>query len=408
MRQGFLKSAKSFWLVLAVMAMQTAQEVSANVYQGSTAFWVYVGTASYSGGPSKTLYLCSFDVETGKLELVGLAAETDNPGFLAVHPTKPYLYAVNEIGHFRGRETGAVSSFRIERESGRLTFLNQVPSLGANPSYVTVNRAGTFVVVASYYGGTITLAIRDDGSLGEAAARVQESGVGVNPVRQESSHPHSVVLSPDNRFAIAVDLGLDRLFVYKLDARKGSLTANRPAFGQAGAGSGPRHLAFAPNGRFAYVINELQSSLSTYAYKAQAGTFHLLQTISTLPAGFKEANSGAEVQVAPSGRFVYASNRGEDSIAVFAVDPSTGRLTTVQDVPTQGKTPRNFVLDPSGKFLLVGNQDSGQIVVFRVDQLTGHLTPTGEKLDVSSPVCMTFVASLNQRKKKVLTTVIGP
>lgn len=353
--------------------------------------WVYVGTASYGSEPSRKLYLCRFNSRTGQLQLSGVAAATVNPGFLAIDPYGPYLYAVNEIGNYNGEKSGAVSSFRVDATTGRLSLLNQVSSHGANPSYVTVSANGKFAVVASYYRGVVSFPINADGSLGAPVASVHENGVGVNRERQESSHPHSVILSPDNRFAIAVDLGLDKLFVYRFDSATGSLVPNQPSFAVAPAGAGPRHLAFAPNGRFAYVVNELQSSLTTYSFDPEAGTFHALETLSTLKAGYHGANTAAEVQVAPSGRFVYASNRGRDSIAVFAVNPQNGTLAWTDETSTEGKTPRNFVFDPSGQFILVGDQDSNRIVVFRVDSQTGRLHAGGDKLDVPSPVCITFL-----------------
>jgi 6-phosphogluconolactonase len=353
-------------------------------------YWVYVGTAHYTGDPAENLYVYRFDSETGRLSLHGIAAKTVNPGFLTVHPGGSYLYAVNEIGDFQGQKNGAVSSFRIDGRTGELRFLNQRPAFGANPSYVTVSRKGRFAIVASYYGGIVSFPILDNGSLGKPASAVQETGVGVKAARPDGSHPHSVVFSPDGRFVIAPDLGLDRLLVYRFDEATGSLTRNDPAFSEALSGSGPRHIVFASSGRFAYVVQELQSSVSTYSYDAKLGVLHHLQTISTLPENFHGSNTGAEIQVAASGRFVYASNRGHDSIVVFAVDPQAGTLTALQHIPTQGKTPRNFVLDPSGNFLLVGNQDSNQIAVFRVDQQSGQLSPLNEKLEVFSPTCIAF------------------
>ena len=355
-------------------------------------YWVYIGTAQYTAGPSENLYVGRFDPNTGRLTLRGIAARTVNPGFVAVHPSKPYLYSVNEIGNFEGRANGAVSSFKINEKTGDLTFLNQQPAFGANPSYTTISRNGRFVIVASYYGGVASFPIEADGSLGKPVSSVRQTGVGVKAPRPDGSHPHSVVLSPDNRFAIVADLGLDKLFVYKFNQNKGFLTSNSPAFSTAEAGSGPRHLVFAPNGKFIYVVHELQSSVSTYAYEPRSGVLHFLQTISTLPKGFHGNNTGAEIQIASSGRFVYTSNRGHDSIAVFLVNGKTGTLEPIQDISTEGRTPRNFVLDPSGNFLLVANQDSDQIVVFRVNRKTGRLTPANEKVAVPSPTCIAFEA----------------
>ncbi len=354
-------------------------------------YWVYVGTARYNDDrPTRTLYLCRFSSKTGALKIVGVAAKTLNPGFLAVHPGEHFLYAVNEIGEYQGQKNGAISSFRIDHNSGKLTLLNQVPAPGANPAYVTVSRNGKYAIVASYYGGVASRPIGVDGSLGDPSASVQMGVAGYAP-HQENSHPHSVVLSPDQRFAIIPDLGLSRVFAYRFDEATGALLPNDPGFWQSSEGSGPRHVAFTPDGRFAYAINEMQSSLSALSYDARSGAFQHLETVSTLPADFKDRNTGAEVEVAASGNFVYASNRGRNSIAVFAIDPAKGTLASVQEVPTGGKTPRNFAIDPTGNFLLVGNQDSDEIVVFHVDQRSGHLAGTGEKVDVPSPVCLSFV-----------------
>jgi 6-phosphogluconolactonase len=353
-------------------------------------YWVYVGTAAYHDTPTNALYFCRFDSRTGALKVEGVAAETVNPGFLAVNPTGQFLYAVNEIGEYQGQKNGAVSAFKIDRDTGKLNFLNQVPALGANPSYITVSKNGKFVLFASYYGGIVTRAIRADGSLGDPAASLQV-GVSAGAPHQENSHPHAVVLSSDNRFAIVPDLGLNRVLSYRFEEGTGALVPDDPAFWQSTEGSGPRHVAFTPDSRFAYVINEMQSSLTALSYDSRAGSFQHLETVSTLPTSYKDANTGAEVAVAPSGKFLYASNRGHDSIAVFAIDAERGTLALVQDVPTQGKTPRNFAIDPTGDFLLVGNQDSNEIVEFRINPVTGKLAPTGVKAQVPLPVCIAFV-----------------
>ena len=381
--------ARTIGLVLVLTAMH-GQSPSLKSHEEK--YWIYVGTANYKGAPSRKLYVGRFDTGTGELELLGVATEAENSGFLAVRPDQRYLYATDEVGDLYGKKVGGVSAFRLDAATGKVELVNQVPSFGANPAYITVSRNGRFVLVPSYYGGTMSLPIRDDGSLGPPACEVRETGSGVNRERQESSHPHSVVLSPDNRFAVIADLGLDKIFVYRFDQVTGSLTSNSPAFVQAPPGSGPRHLAFSPDAHFAYVVNELNSTISTYSFDAQHGVLHLLQTISSLPPRFRGENSGAEVQVGPSGRFVYVSNRGHDSIGVFEVDSQKHTLKSIQDVSSQGRTPRNFVFDPSGKFLLVGNQDSDRIVVFKVDEATGKLTPTGTKVSALAPVCIAFVA----------------
>lgn len=382
--------ALAFVGMLLVLGGVLSKSSATTLGKSGSEYWVYVGTAAYHDEPKNALYLCRFSSITGALNVVGVTAATANPGFLAVHPSERFLYAVNEIGEYQGEKNGAVSAFRIDRQAGSLTLLNQLPALGANPSFVTVSKNGKFVLFASYYGGVVSRSIRADGSLSDPAATLQV-GVPAGAPHQENSHPHAVVLSPDNRFAIVPDLGLNRILAFHFDEMSGALVPNDPAFWQSIAGSGPRHFAFTPDGRFAYAINEMQSSLSVLSYDARAGAFQHIETVSTLPASFKDANTGAEVVVAASGKFVYASNRGHDSIAVFAIDRDRGTLTLVQDVSVEGKTPRNFAIDPSGSFLLVGNQDSNEIVEFRIQSRTGRLAPTGQRVQIPSPTCIVFV-----------------
>jgi|SRR5580658_1284345 6-phosphogluconolactonase len=353
-------------------------------------YLVYVGTYTEEGSASKGIYAYRFDSDTAKLTSIGLAAETINPSFLAVHPNHRFLYAVNEVHTYKGEKSGAVSAFAIDRASGKLTLLNEVASKGADPCYITVDKTGKFVLVANYTGGSVAVfPVLDSGRLGEASAFVQHTGHGTDPQRQEGPHAHSIDLSPDNRFAIVDDLGLDETLAYKFDNSKGSLAPD-PVLAKADPGAGPRHFAFHPNGHFAYVINEMQSSVTAFSYDGTAGVLHPLQTISTLPKGFSGENTDAEIQVHPSGKFLYASNRGHDSIAVFAIDATKGTLTLVEYVPT-GKTPRSFELDPAGKMLMAANEKSNNVVVFGIDQQTGRLTPTGQALDVAEPVCVKFV-----------------
>jgi len=331
-------------------------------------------------------------MKSGELSTPVLAGETANPSFLAIHPSGEYLYAVGELGQFGGKRSGAVSAFRVDRQTGTLDLLNQQPSGGAGACHLVVDGTGKNVLVANYGGGSIAvLPIRDDGRLKEATAFVQHEGSSVNPRRQRGPHAHSINVDPANRFVFVADLGLDKVLVYRLDATKGTLAPNDPAWASVKPGAGPRHFAFHPSGRSAYVINELQSTVTAFAYDAQQGILSEQQTISTLPSGFTENNSTAEVQVHPSGKFLYGSNRGHDSIAVFSIDAATGRLTPVEHESTQGKTPRNFGIDPTGTFLLAANQNSHTIVVFRIDQVTGALTPTGRKVEVPSPVCVKMI-----------------
>jgi 6-phosphogluconolactonase len=357
-------------------------------------YLMYVGTYTAEGSKSKGIYAYRFDADTSEITSVGLAAETINPSFLAVHPNHRFLYAVNETGDYKGQKSGAVSAFAIDHATGKLTLLNQVASKGADPCYITVDKTGKFVLVANYTGGSVAVfPVLKDGKLGEASAFVQHTGHGTNPERQEGPHAHSIDLSSDNRFAIVDDLGLDQTIVYKFDSAKGSLVPNGAQFGKAEAGAGPRHLALHPSGKFAYVVNEMGSDVSVFAFDAAAGVLHPLQTISTVPKGFAEHNDDAEIQVHPSGKFLYASNRGHDSIAVFAIDADTGKLTIIDYVPTQGKIPRSFEIDPTGSLLFAENEKSNNIVVFRIDQQSGRLTPTGKVLDVVEPVCVKFVPS---------------
>jgi 6-phosphogluconolactonase len=380
----------AFCLTFASAAVTAPEFSIADDAPNAGRLWVYVGT--YTDGKGRGIYLLEMDPATGTLTPRGLAAEATNPSFLAVHPSRKFLYAVSEVGESGGRKGGAVRAFALDAKTGALTPLNQQSSGGSGPCYVTVDREGRNVLAANYGGGSVAvLPIGEDGRLGAASAFVQHRGSGTNPRRQEGPHAHSINLDPANRFAVAADLGLDKLLVHRFDASKGTLTPNDPPATSVAPGAGPRHFAFHPDGRHAYVINEMACTVTAFDYNPERGVLTELQTVSTLPEGVKPGYSTAEVQVHPSGKFVYGSNRGHDSIAIFAVDPSSGRLTPVGHQPTQGKTPRNFAIDPSGSFLLAENQDSGTIVVFRIDPQTGRLSPTGQTVEVPAPVCVKFV-----------------
>jgi len=355
-------------------------------------YLLYVGTYTQEKSSSKGIYAYRYDGATHELTPLGLAAETTNPSWVAIHPNGRFLYAVNEIQNYKGPNSGGVSAFSIDRSSGKLTFLNQVSSRGADPCYITVDVSGKYVLVANYTGGSIaSFPISTDGKLGEATAFVQHTGHSINPKRQEAAHAHSIDLSPDERFAFVDDLGLDQLLTYKFDKGKGSLKPNNPPFAKLDAGAGPRHFALHPSGQYAYVVSELASTVTAFSFASKAGTFNRIQTISALPEDFKGENDDAEIEVHPSGKFLYASNRGHDSIAVFSIDPAKGTLTAVEHTSTQGKTPRNFAIDPTGALLFAENQESDNIVVFRIDQNTGKLTATGKTLEVGQPVCIKFL-----------------
>ncbi len=351
---------------------------------------VYVGT--YTDASSKGIYVSKLDPATGKLSCPELAVETKNPSFLAAHPNGRFLYAIGEMSDSDGKRAGAMSAFAIEAKTGKLTLLNQQSSGGDGPCHLTVDRTGRCLLVANYGNGSIAaLPLQGDGRLSAPSVSIQHQGSSVNPQRQAGPHAHFITTDPANRLALVCDLGLDKVLVYRLDAAKASLTAHDPPAVAIKAGAGPRHLTFHPNGRLVYVINEIGSSLSAFTWDAERGQLQELQMISTLPEKFTGHSSGAEVQIHPSGRFVYASNRGHDSIAVFAIDAKTTLLTCVGYQPTQGKTPRHFAIDPSGKWLLAENQDSNSIVIFEVDPNTGGLSPTGQVLEVGAPACAVFV-----------------
>ena len=370
--------------VLAVMApSQAAAEQPATLR-------VYIGT--YTSEKSQGIYLSKFDVETGELTKPQLVAVTTNPSFLAIHPSKRFLYAANEVGDYGGESSGAVSAYAIDSATGGLTFLNQHPSRGGGPCHLVVDATGKNVLVANYGGGSVAvLPIGPDGRLSPASAFAQHQGSSVNPRRQEGPHAHSINLDAANRLAFAADLGLDKVLVYRFDASGGTLAENDPPSASVDPGAGPRHFAFHPGGRFAYVINEIASTVTAFAYDAQHGRLDPIQTVPTLPEGFEGTNSTADIHVHPSGRFLYGSNRGHDSIAVFRVDPQSGKLAFVEHEPTQGRSPRNFNIDPTGAWLLAANHNGDNIVVFRIDRDSGELEPSGHSIEAPTPVCIQFV-----------------
>jgi 6-phosphogluconolactonase len=352
---------------------------------------VYFGT--YTGEKSKGIYVARLDPASGKLSAPELAAETVSPSFLAIHPNRKFLYAANEVGKFEGKNTGSISAFSIQPD-GKLTLLNQVASAGAAPCHLVVDQTGQAVLVANYVGGNVaSFPIHKDGRLGEAAASIKHEGSSVNPQRQKAPHAHSINLDPGNRFAAAADLGLDKILVYRFDARKATLTPNDPPHASVKPGAGPRHFAFHPAGRFAYVINELDCTITAFSFDGNRGELKEIQTVSTLPEGesVQRGYSTAEVQVHPSGKFLYGSNRGHNTIAVFTIDEQSGKLSQIEVRSTEGRTPRNFGIDPAGQFLLAANQQSDNVVVFRIDAASGRLVPTGQTIEVGTPVCVKFL-----------------
>lgn len=346
---------------------------------------VYVGTYT-DHKDSKGIYVLDFDPSTGKATEPRLAAEVSSPSFLAIHPTHRYLYSVSESG-----KTGTVTAFALQPD-GTLKELNHQTTGGNGPCFVSTDPTGHVAMVANYGSGSFeSLPINDDGSLAEPSAFLQDTGKGTNPARQEGPHAHSINPDPAGHFAFACDLGLDAVFRFPIDTAARKIDAAQAVRTNIKPGSGPRHLAFAPDAKHVYVVSEMASTVTAFAYDAADGGLTELQTISTLPADFKGESTCAEIQTHPSGKFVYASNRGHDSIAVFTVDPATGKLTPTGHPKTGGKTPRNFRLDPSGNWLFAENQNSGTINVFKVDATTGALTATDTTIHVGSPVCVKFV-----------------
>jgi 6-phosphogluconolactonase len=358
---------------------------------GANPMTVYIGT--YTGPKSKGIYVSKLDGATGKLSAPEVAAELKNPSFLAIAPNQKFLYAIGEVDEFKGQKAGGISAFSIDPGSGKLTLINQQSTGGPGPAFVGVDPSGKVAMVANYGGGSVeSLPVKDDGSLGAPASFFQHHGSSIDPARQKEPHAHSINATPDGKFAVTADLGLDQLLVYKLDAATGKMTPNDPPFAKTPAGGGPRHLAFTPGGNFAYVVNEMGCSVTAYAYDADKGTFTEIQTLTALPAEKSPRYSGAEVQVHPSGKFVYASIRGLDVIAIFTVDQATGKLTAAGHQSSGGKTPRNFRIDPTGNFLLAANQGTGNVVAMRIDSNTGALTPTGSSIDVGSACCIKFLS----------------
>jgi len=370
-------------LVLASVLMSSAGRTAA---AGGRLVWI----GTYTGPQSQGIYAFRFDDEAGTLSPLGLAAETPSPSFLALHPNGKVLYAVNET-HDGPGNSGMVTAFAIDPASGRLTKINEQPSRGADPCHLAVDATGQYLVVANYTGGNfVVFPLGEDGHLAAASSALTNRGVGPNHERQDGPHAHDVVFDSSNRFLIAVDLGLDQLFVYRFDPAPGSFTFGDPPSARVPPGAGPRHFVFHPDGRHAYSINELNSTVTALEWDPSTGKLTTDASVSTLPAGFTGENSTAEIEVDSRGRFLYGSNRGHDSIAVFRINPVSGAVTLIAQTLTRGKEPRHFALDPTGRWLVAANQNSNTLAVFRVDQTAGTLSPVGDLVSVGSPVCVLF------------------
>lgn len=363
-----------FVFVPAVFSQASAEELR-----------FYIGT--YTGGASKGIYMATMDPDSGKVSKPVLVAETQNPSFLAIHPNNKYLYAVGELTEYQGKPSGTIEAYAIDRSSGKLELLNKRPSDGGAPCHLVVDTQGKFVLFANYVGGNVgVMPIGKDGKLGTRSGFIQHKGSSVSP-RQKGPHAHAINLDAKNRFAVAADLGLDKLITYHL-SKKGKL--KKAAEHSEKPGSGPRHFVFHPDGKHGYLLNEMNSTVSALSYDSETGKFTSVQTLSTIPKDWKGRKSCAEIRIHPSGKFLYCSNRGHDSIAVFQLSKD-GTMARTEIVKTGGQEPRNFNLCPNGRFLLAENQKSDSIVVFAVNQLTGKLTRTGYSVKAPTPVCIRFL-----------------
>ncbi len=353
-------------------------------------FFVFYGIAERTAG--KGISLGRFNSSTGTLTTPALAVEAFGPSFFTLSADRRFLYACHE-------PAAEIAAYAVDQTTGALRLLNKLPSGGGGPCHISLDRTGRFALVANYNGGSVAVfALAPDGSLGTRTAFDQHMGTGPHP-RQEGPHAHGILTDPSNRFAFCADLGTDKIYIYRFDEKTGGLTPSpnpgpdkaSPPYGTVTPGAGPRHLVFSPDGKALYCLNELNGTLTAFSWDAASGRLTETQTIATLPDGFAGANLNAEIQLHPNGRFLYTSARGHDAIAVFAINPATGRLTLVQDMPNRGKTPRYFGFDPTGQWIISGNQESNTAVVFKVDSVTGRLTPSGEPVTAPGPICMAFI-----------------
>jgi len=354
---------------------------------------VYVGT--FKREASKGIYAWRFDANSGQMDSLGLVADVMRPVFIALHPNRRFLYAVSRPTAVDRQNVGVAFAYSIDPKTARLTMINSLPTRGIDPAYVAVDQSGRNLLVANYgsnegHGCIAVFPIKNDGSLSDASDFVQYSGSSVHPQRQTGPHSHAINVSPDNRFVFVADLGLDKIFVYHFDAERGKLTPNDPPFARLQPGAGPRHFVFHPQGQFFYVVNEINSTLTTFSYAA--GSLREVQTVSTVAQDLAGSNTAATLQVHPNGKFLYVSNRGADNIAVYSINPKTGNVTLIEFVPAQGKTPGSFSIDPSGSWLVAANQSSDSLVLFQLDRQTGKLAATGRSFEVGTPSCVRFLS----------------
>ena len=387
-RRDFLTIGSS-----AVAGLLLSQTLNAQKKKTSKEMLLYIGTYT-STGKSEGIYVHKFNPETGKLTPLLTVKDVAEPSFLTIDKNRKYLYAVNELLEFDGKKSGAVSAFAIDQKTGNLQFLNKQASLGGAPCFITTSENNKFALVANYLGGNVSVyPIEKGGKLGASVDLAQHTGSGPNKDRQESAHAHSITLDRNNRFAFAADLGIDKLMIYEFDDQTGKLKPNAAqAFFQTKPGAGPRHFSFHGSGKMAFLINELDTTITSLAYDEKLGTLKEIQTVPTLPAGVSGVgNSCADIHVSPNGKVLYGSNRGHNSIVSYKIDENTGKLEYIEHNSTGGKKPRNFAIAPDGKFLLVANQESDNVVIFRIDEKTGKLRATGDSVQVPVPVCLKFI-----------------
>ncbi|BDI30188.1 6-phosphogluconolactonase [Capsulimonas corticalis] len=350
----------------------------------SAEMFVYFG--SHGKGPGIGFSLARFNTDTGQLTIPTFLQECVAPSYFVISHDGKRLYTCNSD------PGSSVSAYAIDPATAKLTLLNEQPSGGGEPCYISLDATGHTLMVANYGPGNVAaFALKDDGSIGERTAFSQHTGSSVNPQRQEGPHAHSIHVDPTNKFVLSADLGADKLFVYRLDPKTGALTPNDPPFAAVAPGSGPRHFAFHPDGHDVYLINEMGNSIVHFGWDSHHGVLTPHETVSTLPEGFQGTSFAAEILIHPDGKFLYATNRGDNTVAVFSIEAKTGRLTLIQNIPTQGKFPRNCELDPTGRWLLVSNHDSNNAIVFHIDPKTGKLTQTGEPVAVPAPFCERFL-----------------
>lgn len=377
-----LRSLPAALFAASILTMPVTPQLEAS-QPNQTRYLVYIGVYG------KGIYAFRFDANSAKIEPLGMVGAVTNPSFLAMDRNYRNLYAVSELD---GKVEGNVASFSINRTDGSLKLLNTQPSGGQAPCHLAVDHTDKTLVVANYTTGDVSsYPIEKDGSLGPMASHMMAHGSSVNKERQEGPHAHETVISADNRRVYVPDLGLDHIRIYRLDAATAKLTPNDPPFGQIDPGRGPRHMAFSHDEKYAYVLSEIEPFVTVFRHDTSNGALHEIQSVDTIPRDFKGENSGAELRLSPSGKYLYASNRGHNSIQVFAIDPNNGNLRRIQIISTGGKTPRGFAIDPTGQFLFAGNQDSNQLAIFRVNRETGELSDTEQRFEVPSPVDVLFV-----------------